>query len=854
MIEPGKIPTFTGNLPQLETDASGLKKTAGSIRGTGKAVHDAFQGLSTCYEAPESGPLLESTTAVRDKADAFAKKLESVGGALQGFATAAEPLVKKMNQLRKDAEAFVRENKDDDDWQQDQKKVDENERIVREVGTTWVAFQGVERDAANKITALVGGTHFVVDDGSHKAGMYGFRESDVKDATETPWGTVDEREYTGLRAAWEWTKDNVGGALKGFFVDGLWGTLKGLGSMINIFDWDNFKKTWSGIGDVFGGVSAYIATPYEWAMDKMFGPTDHSDTDRQKAALRNFGKSLVAWDEWGKNPSRAFGTVLFNGLTLGSGSLLKLGKAGKVGAGAEALTALGKAGAFVDPASYLGKAAGVTKLKVGELFDSFKNSRAGLDDLSRNLPPTKPGDMAFDPSGNLKYVDQDGKAGTLTNDGKVLDHNGDPVKTPHREQGKADLDSPVTVPDKQKAGATVGGGGSHTPSGGSGGSGGGHGETPGTGAGAGDNGGKGSGSGAGDDAGKGSGAGDNGGKGSGTGDNGGKGSGTGDDAGKGSGTGDNGGKGSGTGDDAGKGSGTGDDAGKGSGTGDNGGKGSGTGDNGGKGSGTGDDAGKGSGTGDNGGKGSGTGDDASKGSGTGDDAGKGPGDDAGKGSGDDAGSGDGGGTGGDSGAGDGSGGDHTPPGTYKPGPDGEVPNLKRHDADFSDTHNSKGQRKSYLNADGDLVPANPHGDATIVDHIVGREPKKSESPYTSTSEDGANAKDYGGQKIQIDLPRLVDDIAKGKVKGVEVYSPKEVEAAIQQAADKVAGKHVDISVPPNTSYADIDAKAAQIAKDLGLGKAKTKSLAQRMKDMMHTRRDSEWLIKGVVPRDYISGP
>ncbi|MEU1313252.1 hypothetical protein ABZ419_30755, partial [Streptomyces cinnamoneus] len=279
----------------------------------------------------------------------------------------------------------------------------------------------------------------------------------------------------------------------------------------------------------------------------------------------------------------------------------------------------------------------------------------------------------------------------------------------------------------------------------------------------------------------------------------------------------------------GKGSGS-TDAGSGSGKGSAGGHGGGSGHGGDSGSG----GGSGAGHGDDAGKGSGSGDDAGKGTGAGDDAGKGA----------------------DSGTGDtGSGsGDHTPPGSYRPGPDGEVPKIKRHDADFSDTHNNKGQRKSYLNADGDLVPANPNGDASIVDHIVGREPKKSESPYTSTSEDGANAKDYGGQKIQIDLPRLVEDIAKGKVKGVEVYSPKEVEAAIQQAADKTAGQHVDLTVPRDTPHAEIDARAAEIAKELGLGKAKTKSLAQRMKDMMHTRRDSEWLIKGIVPHDYITGP
>ncbi len=89
---------------------------------------------------------------------------------------------------------------------------------------------------------------------------------------------------------------------------------------------------------------------------------------------------------------------------------------------------------------------------------------------------------------------------------------------------------------------------------------------------------------------------------------------------------------------------------------------------------------------------------------------------------------------------------------------------------------------------------------------------------------------------------------------MEVYSPKEVEAAIQQAADKTAGRHVDLTVPRDTPHDVIDAKAAEMAKELGLGKAKTKSLAQRMKDMMHTRRDSEWLIKGVVPKEYITGP
>ncbi|MEV4878899.1 hypothetical protein [Streptomyces cyaneofuscatus] len=442
MIDPEKIPTFTGNLETLETHAASLKTTASGIRGTGRDVHTAFQALDPVYDAPEQEELLDSTIPVRVKADEFARKLESVSGALTGFASTARPLVNKMKQLHEDAEKFVADNKDDDDWQEDQGKIDENARLVREVGTTWVAFQGVERDAANKITSLVGGTRFVADDGSHKAGMYGFRESDVKDAKETPWGTADEREYTGLRAAWEWTKDNVGGGLKGFFVDGVWGTVKGLANMVNVFDWDTFKETWSGIGDVFGGISGYIITPYDWAMDKMFGPADHTDRDRRKAALRDFGKALVAWDEWGKEPSRAFGVVVFNGLTLGAGSLLKLGRSGKLGVGAEAATAVGKAGALVDPMSYLGKAVGLTKLKVGDFMESLKAGQAGVDDMARNAPtPASPRTGEVNTPPGFEYVDHAGNKRVVGNDGYIRDEHGNvvPDTKPVAEPHKSDL-------------------------------------------------------------------------------------------------------------------------------------------------------------------------------------------------------------------------------------------------------------------------------------------------------------------------------------------------------------------------------------------------------------------------------
>ncbi|WP_327281043.1 hypothetical protein [Streptomyces sp. NBC_01205] len=83
-----------------------------------------------------------------------------------------------------------------------------------------------------------------------------------------------------------------------------------------------------------------------------------------------------------------------------------------------------------------------------------------------------------------------------------------------------------------------------------------------------------------------------------------------------------------------------------------------------------------------------------------------------------------------------------------------------------------------------------------------------------------------------------------------MHSPDQVQQAIQSSADGIAGRPVDLSVPPGSSRPEIEAAAAE----LGLGKTKTKRIEQRMVDMMNTQRDQEWLIKGIVPRGYITGP
>ncbi|MGF1432122.1 hypothetical protein ACQRUO_37210, partial [Kitasatospora sp. LaBMicrA B282] len=499
MINPDAIPVFTGDLDQLEKDAGALKKNAAAIRTTGGDVHTTFQGLSACYTAPEADQLFATTAPVRDNADAFAKKLEAASAALSDFAGAARPLVSQMDQLKAQAVSFHASVQNDKNWQQDQHKVDTNANLIHQVGRIWGQFQEAERTAANKITALVNGTHFVVDDGSHKPGMYGFDTNQAAGADQTPWGNVDPRKYTGLEAAWHWTTDHVGSLLKGFFVDGVWGTVTGLFHMVNVFDWGTFTKTWGNIGDIVGGLGDYTIWPYEWAMNQIFGPTPDPGEDRQKAAFRGFLKSMVAWDEWGKDPSRALGTVVFNGLTLGSGTLLKIGKAGtiasdagdaadagKAGTAAKIAGAAGKVGEFVDPMTYVGKAVGFTVVKAGDLMGGLSKLHTG--DTGAFLDGT---DKEKLPDGSVKLPD-----GTILKpDGTMVHPDGtphqDPIPVEPSAADRAHHHDPATQRQPAMAHTGPGSPGGHTP-GGAGthtGTGGGH--TPGTGTGGGTGGGAG---------------------------------------------------------------------------------------------------------------------------------------------------------------------------------------------------------------------------------------------------------------------------------------------------------------------------------------------------------------------------
>ncbi|MBA3906369.1 MAG: hypothetical protein H0X35_06750, partial [Pseudonocardiales bacterium] len=174
--------------------------------------------------------------------------------------------------------------------------------------------------------------------------------------------------------------------------------------------------------------------------------------------------------------------------------------------------------------------------------------------------------------------------------------------------------------------------------------------------------------------------------------------------------------------------------------------------------------------------------------------------------------------------------------------------LTRGDKDFSSPFNRHGTRKSHLDAQGDLVPANPEGAASVVEHVVGRRsPGKGDSPYSSFTSPGARAEvRFGGNKIEVDVVRLQADIDAGLVPGVEILPPHRVQAAIQADADRIAGRPVDLYVRKG--------HVADAARSYGLGARATAELRQRMIDMANAQRHHEWMIRGVLPGRYVGGP
>ncbi|KOU77300.1 protein phosphatase [Streptomyces sp. MMG1533] len=385
-------------MAQLETDYADLKKDAGHVRTTGGDVHSQFQGLSAYYTAPEAEQLFATTKPVKDRADTFGDDLETVSGALSSYATEIRPLVDKLKELKTKAVTFVDSVKDDDEWEYDGDKVDEHNQIRDDITATVAAFWAAERTAHNKITALWGGTQMVAGDGSDRKDQYGFNADDLKNA-KLPWGDPVEEKHHWYEVG-HWVKSFV---WDGLIVDGIWGTIKGLGTLVGFGGWDAMGQAWKGLAQLATGLTLSMMPGAQlafWALPDDKLPSWIRDS---RTAMKETGKALVAWDEWGKNPGRAAGAVTFNVLTtvFTGGAGAGVAGAGKAGAVAKVLSVAGKAGKVIDPMTYIAKGAGAGLSKIGDITKGLRGvgniDIPTLPDGAVNLPDGR----LMDPNGNL---------------------------------------------------------------------------------------------------------------------------------------------------------------------------------------------------------------------------------------------------------------------------------------------------------------------------------------------------------------------------------------------------------------------------------------------------------------------
>lgn len=168
--------------------------------------------------------------------------------------------------------------------------------------------------------------------------------------------------------------------------------------------------------------------------------------------------------------------------------------------------------------------------------------------------------------------------------------------------------------------------------------------------------------------------------------------------------------------------------------------------------------------------------------------------------------------------------------------------------------NRAGIPKSYIDyASGDLVPANPNGATTFLDHIVEADNRyfKGDSPYTSFMEarDGVTRHTFGRHEIELDVPALERDIAAGRVQGVEVLRHDEIQRRLRDQARSLFPE-VDIDVALSDRMRPVHRYIASL--EGRLPPAQLEELQRVLEGVFFNNYSQEALVRGVIPAQYIT--
>ena len=388
MIKPEGIPITELNkvVSALDGNVSGLSGLGQGFTDVGNGVHNTFQRLNGVYHAPERELLVNSTKKIQTNLTEFGPSLPKMSTHLTTLADEVRGKVGTLKGIRDEAYEWHRRKNGNPEWQNDQDMIDDNNRMVKDVSRIMTEeLPNLCFTAANEIVKLHGGKTW-----DPKTGVRdGDKPPPPPDEDEEPdppaWGTEEERDKPWWQDCLEFPQNVVLGVLTvvGETVQSiltlvpvlpLLAEIPGLRDFAkNTLHWD--MPTWQDAGNAWVGLGTFVGqivtAPYQlaWAgFDAITGLDTRPDwvKDWGKMGLtmgEGMLKGFVAWDEWSKNPGKAFGMALTNIVaTVASG-----GSAGAVKTAALA----GKFGA-----------ASMTVAKVAGVAEKLQVARTALHDTA----------------------------------------------------------------------------------------------------------------------------------------------------------------------------------------------------------------------------------------------------------------------------------------------------------------------------------------------------------------------------------------------------------------------------------------------------------------------------------------
>jgi hypothetical protein len=310
VIDPGGIPAIPGDMEALAGHAAALRGVGNAFATTGQRINTIWQQLGGVYHAPEVAQLLAATAPVQTISASVGEDIGILAGALASYADEVRQIQAQMASLRAQASEFVASVAGDEHWRGDGDKVDHNNQLIRAVDAQLAAFFDAQRRCANTINALYGGPQYRAEDGDtakqlDAAGSQDKAQDKAQDKT-LPWGHTEEHDRGLLGDI---------GAFFGGITDGAVGLVTGLGALIGrdptsgTWCWDTAGTAWKGAGTLVVAAGVYL-TPGGRELDHT-GGIPGLDRGQLGTTLLGAGKSIIAYDEWGKDPARAAGMATF---------------------------------------------------------------------------------------------------------------------------------------------------------------------------------------------------------------------------------------------------------------------------------------------------------------------------------------------------------------------------------------------------------------------------------------------------------------------------------------------------------------------------------------------------------------